>query len=175
MLIRDGMARKNVAAIGQTVLFRRIRTLLVRPHGNGLIATTLNYDYEVVSETEAFDDIPATKIEGEMLDLAGHIIKTKKGKFDPKTFDDRYDAALAELVKAKLEGRKIEVRKEPEPGKVVSLLEALRESAGSKSSKAKAGKAKASKAKGASPAKRKSASAGKTADATKAAPRRKAG
>ncbi len=44
------------------------------------------------------------KIEGEMLDLAKHIISTKVGSFDPKSFDDRYEAALAELVKAKMEG-----------------------------------------------------------------------
>jgi len=35
-----------------------------------------------------------------MLDLAKHIIKTKKGEFDPKAFDDRYEEALAEVVRA---------------------------------------------------------------------------
>ena len=87
-----------------TVLFRRVRTVLIRPHGDGLIATTLNFDYEVRSAEEAFHDIPAMKIKGEMLDLAKHIIATKRGTFDPGTFDDRYEEALAELVKAKLEG-----------------------------------------------------------------------
>ncbi len=57
-LIREGMRKKKVAAIAQTVLFRRVRTVLIRPHGAGLIATTLNYDYEVRSAAEAFHDIP---------------------------------------------------------------------------------------------------------------------
>jgi DNA end-binding protein Ku len=70
------------------------------------------------------------KIKGEMLDLAEHIIGTKKGKFDPSAFDDRYDAALAELVKAKAEGKKIEAPKEPQRGQVIDLMQALRESAG---------------------------------------------
>ena len=35
-----------------------------------------------------------------LLDLALHIIKKKAGRFDPTTFDDRYDAALVELMKA---------------------------------------------------------------------------
>ena len=48
-----------------------------------------------------------------MLELAKHIIETKRGKFDPAGFDDRYEEALAELVKAKIEGRKIEARKPP--------------------------------------------------------------
>ena len=66
-LLRDGMREAKVAALARTVLFRRLRTVLIRPHGNGLIGTTLNFDYEVRSSTEAFDDIPDMKIEGEML------------------------------------------------------------------------------------------------------------
>jgi DNA end-binding protein Ku len=129
-LIREGMRAKKVAAVAQTVLFRRVRTLLIRAHGPGLIATTLKFDYEVRSAEDAFDVVPEMKIKGEMLDLAEHIIKTRTGTFDPSKFDDRYEAALADLVKAKLEGKTIEVRKEPERQKVVDLMAALRESAG---------------------------------------------
>jgi len=129
-LIREGMKMKKLAAVAQTVLFRRVRTLLIRPEGEGLIATTLNYDYEVRSAEEAFADIPAITLKGEMVELAEHIIKTKSGRFDPKTFDDRYDAALAEVVKAKIEGRKIKPVKPKAEGKVVDLMEALRQSAG---------------------------------------------
>jgi len=129
-VIRDGMRTKKVAALAQTVLFRRVRTLLVRPHEDGMIATTLNYDYEVRSAADAFDDMPDIEIKDEMLELAEHIIRTKKGKFDPTAFDDRYEAALADLVKAKMEGRKIEVRKEPRRAAPVDLMAALRESAG---------------------------------------------
>lgn len=129
-LLRDGMRQAKVAALARTVLFRRLRTVLIRPHGNGLIGTTLNFDYEVRSSKEAFDDIPDMKIEGEMLELATHIINTKKGTFDAKAFDDRYDAAVAELVKAKIEGRALPKKKAPPPSKQSDLLQALRQSAG---------------------------------------------
>lgn len=156
-LIREGMKATKVAALAETVLFRRVRTLLIRPEGGSLIATTLNYNYEVRSAEEAFSEIPALKLKGEMLKLAEHIIKTKSGRFDPKIFDDRYDAALAELVKAKIEGRKIKPVKPKAEGKVIDLMEALRQSAG-KNEKTATRKAK------------KTAAAGKTA-----ASRRKAG
>jgi DNA end-binding protein Ku len=65
-----------------------------------------------------------------MLDLAKHIINTKKGSFDAKTFDDRYDAAVAELVKAKIEGKPLPKKKAPPPAKQSDLLQALRQSAG---------------------------------------------
>ncbi|MEX2692080.1 non-homologous end joining protein Ku [Rhizobium mongolense] len=128
--LRDGMAQSEVAAIARTVLFRRMRTVLIRPHGKGLIATTLNNDYEVRSSKKAFEEMPKIKIEGEMLDLAKHIISTKKGEFDPATFDDRYEAALAELVKAKIEGKALPKAKKVEVSKPNDLLAALRESAG---------------------------------------------
>ena len=150
VLIRDGLKAKKVAALARTVLFRRVRTLLIQAHGAGLVATTLNFDYEVRSAEDAFHDVPDMTIKGEMLELAEHIINTKKGKFDPSTFKDRYEAALADLVKAKLEGRKIEIRKEPKRDKVIDLMAALRESA-AMAAKKSASKSRASAAKSAAP------------------------
>ena len=145
-LIRDVMASANVAAVARTVLFRRVRSVLIRAHGEGLIAHTLNFDYEVRSAEEAFGELPDAKADEEMLDLALHIIKKKAGRFDPTTFDDRYDAALVELVKAKMEGRKITPPKAPEPTKPSDLMEALRQSAGN-DSEALAEKRKATRGK----------------------------
>ncbi|MCO5732509.1 Ku protein [Rhizobium sp. SSA_523] len=138
VLLRDGMKREKVAAIARTVLFRRMRTVLIRPHGKGLIASTLNFDYEVRSSVKAFEELPDLKIEGEMLELAEHIIATKKGDFDASAVDDRYEAAVAELVKAKIEGRALPKKKTPSAAKPNDLLQALRESAGM----AKPGRAK---------------------------------
>lgn len=160
-LIREGMRKKKVAALAQTVLFRRVRTLLIRPHGEGLIATTLVFDYEVRPAKEVFDKISDIKIKGEMLELAEHIIRTKNGTFDPGKFDDRYEAALATLVKAKIDGKKIEVRKPAVRGKVIDLMEALRQSAGSPDGKKRKTAARGTKA-------------GKRAKSGDAASRRKA-
>jgi DNA end-binding protein Ku len=129
VLIRDGMRKRKVAALARAVLFRRVRTLLVRPQGDGLVATTLNFDYEVRSSSDAFEAIGAREIQGEMLDLARHIIATKTGRFDPARVDDRYESAVAELVKAKLDGRKLPKPARRAPAKIVDLMQALRESA----------------------------------------------
>lgn len=129
-LIREGLKAKKMAALAQTVLFRRVRTLLIRAEDSGLIANTLRFDYEVRSAKDAFSDVPEMKIKGEMLDLAKHIIETKHGTFDPSAYHDRYEAALAELVKAKLEGKPLPARRQQKTEKVVDLMQALRESAG---------------------------------------------
>jgi DNA end-binding protein Ku len=167
VLIREALRKQKAAAIAHTVLFRRLRPVLIRAHHKGLIATTLNFDYEVRSAKSAFKDIGTHKIEPEMLELAQHILKTKLGKFEPEQFEDRYEDALAELVKAKIEGRKVVPLKRPEPTKRNDLLEALRLSAGEAEQAAPKRKA---------PAKKPAASRSKTAAAKPATTRtRKAG
>ncbi|PYB77548.1 Ku protein [Rhizobium wuzhouense] len=146
-LIRDTMVATNVAAVARTVLFRRVRSVLIHPEGRGLIATTLNYDYEVRDPAESFGDIAKVKIDSEMLDLARHIIDTKMGRFDPAAFEDRYEEALAELVRAKIAGRKPKKLPKRKAENVTSLMDALRRSAGAPaSSKGKAQPAKSRKA-----------------------------
>lgn len=178
-LIRDGMRGQGVAALARTVLFRRLRTLLIRAHDVGLIATTLHFDYEIRAAADAFGSVPEMRIKGEMLDLAKHIIASKRGKFDPAKFDDRYEAALAELVKAKIEGRPIEPRRAAKPANVVNLLDALRESAGAGRGRKPAAKPRAKAPAKQAPAKKtaakKTAARRAPTAAKKAPPRRKAG
>jgi DNA end-binding protein Ku len=128
-LIREGLRASAAAAIAEAVLFRRERTLLIRAYDGGLAANTLNFGYEVRAAKDAFADVPAIKIQREMLDLAEHIIKTKQGVFDPASVSDRYEAALADLVRAKLEGRTIAAPKPVKRPAVSDLMTALRESA----------------------------------------------
>ncbi len=134
-LLREAMKLQKVAAIAEAVLFRRARKLLIRAYDDGLLATTLNFDYEVRSAKEAFSDIGNFKFDKEMLELAQHIITTKMGSFDPAGFDDRYDAALADLIKAKIAGKPFKKPAQPKSAQVIDLKEALRKSAGLDSGK----------------------------------------
>ena len=137
------MKATNTAALAEAVLFRRVRKMLIRPEGVGMIGSTLNFDYEVRSADEVFADAPKLTIKGEMLDLARQIIDTKRGSFDPATYDDRYEEAVAELVKAKLADKTIKAPKDRTSVKVVDLMEALRQSAGATPPKGAAPRKKA--------------------------------
>lgn len=154
-VLREGMRKKKVAALGRAVLFRRMRTVLMRPQGLGFAANTLDFDYEVRPAEAIFDDIEDVTIEGEMLDLAKYIIKQKGGSFDPRKFDDRYEQALAELVKAKIAGREIKAPKRPKETKVVDLMDALRKSAKASGKTPPAKSKSRRKSKAAAPARRK--------------------
>ena len=63
-----------------------------------------------------------------MLDLAVHIVDTKRGEFDPQKFEDHYENALKELLRKKQNGERIERAKEPSKTNVVNLMDALRQS-----------------------------------------------
>lgn len=167
-ILKRGMAAQKVAALGEALLFRRVRRLLIRPteEGGALLASTLSFDYEVRSAEEAFADVPEVKITAEMRDLATHIIKTKAGTFDPAAYQDRYESALAELVRAKMEGKPLPKAPPRKEEKVVDLLEALRASA--KATGGASGKASGTSKK--APAK---AKASKKPAAEKASPSRK--
>lgn len=140
-VIREAMKKKGMVGIGRLVLNRRERIVALSPRGKGILVTGVSYKYEVRDDKTYFDDISDVKIPKEMLDLAEHIIETKKGKFDPAQFDDRYEEALKELLQAKQQGREIKAPKEERPSNVVNLMDALRRSIESEGKAGKAGKA----------------------------------
>jgi DNA end-binding protein Ku len=109
------------------VFTSREHVMALKPRGDGLLGMTLRYPYEVRSEKAYFDDIPDERIPKDMLELASHIVETKRGKFDPKKFEDHYEDALKVLLSKKKKGEKIQPPKEAAASNVVDLMEALRE------------------------------------------------
>jgi DNA end-binding protein Ku len=128
-VIREAMREKDVVGIGRVVLYRRERPIMLQPRGKGLVATTLHYAYEVRDDADYFEDIDDVEVPEEMLDLATHIIERKLSHFEPKRFEDRYQDALLELIKAKQQHRPVkQATPAPRPTNVVSLMDALRKS-----------------------------------------------
>jgi DNA end-binding protein Ku len=110
------------------VLYRRERLLMLQSRGKGIVGTLLRYKNEVRNEHEYFDDIPDIKVPKDMLDLAVHILETKKAKFDPEQFEDRYEDALKKLIAAKQAGKPLPTAPEQQPSNVINLMDALRKS-----------------------------------------------
>jgi len=142
-VIRDALEKKKMAGLARIVLYRRERPVLIEPLGKGMLLTTLRYDKTVVQPDAAFDEIKSVKIDDDMLGLATNIIDKKIAKFDPSTFEDSYENALLDLIKAKQAGKKIRAAKAaPKPSNVVNLFDALKKSlADEGSTSAKAGNA----------------------------------
>lgn len=127
-VIREAMRKEDLVGIARVVLYRRERILMLQPRGKGVIATALRYRTEVREEEDYFSDIPDTKLPADMLDLAIHILKSKKTKFDPVQFEDRYETALVDLLKAKQAGKPLPKAAEVKPSNVINLMDALKRS-----------------------------------------------
>ena len=128
-VIREAMRKEELAGFARVVIYRREHLLLLQPRGKGLLATALRYKNEVRDEKDYFDDIENIKVPADMLKLAVHILETKKGHFNPGKFEDRYENALQDLIKAKRAGKAPPVVSEPRPSNVINLMDALRRSA----------------------------------------------
>ncbi|TIO74211.1 MAG: Ku protein [Mesorhizobium sp.] len=140
-VIRDAMAAKKMAGLARIVLYQRERPVVIEPLGKGMVLTTLRYDDTVRQPGTVFDDIETTRTDDEMIDLAEHIINQKRTKFDPSKFDDRYEDALLELIRAKKAGKKApKAKAPPKPSNVVNLFDALKKSLNAEGG-GKAGKA----------------------------------
>jgi DNA end-binding protein Ku len=127
VIIRQVIEEMKMVAIGRVVLTSREHVIALEPRGKGIMGMLLRYPYEIRSEKDYFDDIPATEVDKEAMELAKHIVRTKSGHFDPEKFEDRYEAALRELIAKKHAGERIEAPRKA-PAKVVNLMDALRRS-----------------------------------------------
>jgi DNA end-binding protein Ku len=127
-VIREAMKKKDMVGLGRVVMHRRERLLMLQARGKGIAATALRYKPEVRKEDTYFDEIPNTKVPTDMLSLAEHILDSKKGKFDPAKFEDRYEDALTALIKAKKAGKEVPTSPAPKPSNVINLMDALRRS-----------------------------------------------
>jgi DNA end-binding protein Ku len=128
-VIRDAMKDQARVALARIVLTNREHIIAIEPLGKGLLGTTLRYPYELRDEDEYFDDIKNPKISRDMIELAGHILKTKAAHFDPSKFKDEYENALRALVKRKAAGKPVKTAERAEkPDNVISLMDALKQS-----------------------------------------------
>jgi Ku protein len=127
-VIRDAMRKEGMVGLAKIVFTSREHVIALEARGRGMLGATLRYPYEVRKEQDYFDDIEAVRIPKDMLDLAVHIIGTKRGKFQPDQFEDRSEEALKDLIRKKQKGEKIERPKEAAPSNVINLMDALRQS-----------------------------------------------
>jgi DNA end-binding protein Ku len=112
-VIREAIRKEGMVALGKVVFTSREHIIALEPRDKGMVGVTLRYPYEVRQPDEYFDTIDDEKVPKDMLDLAIHIVDTKRGKFEPEKFEDHYENALKELLRKKQKGEKIERPREP--------------------------------------------------------------
>jgi len=143
IVLREALRRTRKVGLGQLAMRGREYVVSLKPCGRGLVMETLRYADEVRKAQGYFRDIPDTKPDEDLLELAETLIEKKTAKFDASEFHDRYVDALKALIekKRKAKGQKIledvegdtPVRK----GNVIDLMAALKKSVGGAAAEAK--------------------------------------
>ena len=129
IVLREALKKAGKVAIARLVLSSRERVITIAPRETGMFVCTLRNPNEVRGTAEYFDNIPVGEPDKEMLDLAEKLIEQKTTEFDPKDYEDRYEAALMAMIKEKLKGHKPVIAAAPERGgNVINLMDALKAS-----------------------------------------------
>jgi DNA end-binding protein Ku len=91
--------------------------------------TVLRYPSEIRPASACFEDLPASTVDKTQLALAEELIENQTAPFDPAAFTDRYQAALLDVIKAKLNGNQpLKIPPTQLNGHVLDLVEALKQS-----------------------------------------------
>jgi DNA end-binding protein Ku len=129
LVIRDAMRAKSIAAISKLVMHDREHMVLLEPRGVGIVATILRWPYEVRKEDDVFGAIPRkAEVAPELLEVASEIVERRMGHFEPAAFEDRYEEALNDLIRAKQAGKAPKPAKAPTTTVPSSIFEALKAS-----------------------------------------------
>lgn len=127
--ICDAMRANKVAAIGEIVFSGKEHLAAIRACGKGMVLDTLRYADEVKKSAPYFDEIEPIDIDDDQLDMATTLIRKKTAPLEMSKFHDSYEAAVKELVEAKLKDKPLPKEEYEAPrGNVVNLMDALKRS-----------------------------------------------
>ena len=127
-VLREAMNQEKKTAIGRVVMSGREHVVAIEPREKGLVLMTLHYGREIRDAEPYFAEITEQGVDTEELALARQLIASKSKPFDPQAFSDRYEQALGDIIRSKMQGREPDVVEVEEPGKVVNFMEALKRS-----------------------------------------------
>jgi DNA end-binding protein Ku len=128
VLLLRAMQETGMAAVGKFVLWGKENLCLIRAQGETLALETLFFADDVRSKAEIEEVVEATELQGPELELAGQVIQSLVGEWNPEDFENEYRRDLKAMLDAKLAG---EAPRRPEPvaeTPVIDLMEALRRS-----------------------------------------------
>jgi len=127
-VVREALQRAKLIGIGRVVLSGKEKLVALKPVGAGFAFFTMRYAAEVRPATDYFQDIAQTNLDESQIALARQLIEKKSAPFVLSAFADRYQTALLELIKAKIQGTEPVLVPRNEVVQTLNLIDALRRS-----------------------------------------------
>lgn len=126
-LLLEAMRDANRVGIATVVMRTKQYLVAVRPLGNALVMSTMNFVDEVVPQ-EDLEGLPTgrTQVSDRELKMANQLIDSLAGDFDPEKYKDTYREQVLELIEKKAAGQEIVAPTAPKkPAPVIDLMAAL--------------------------------------------------
>jgi DNA end-binding protein Ku len=127
-ILREAMRQANKIAIGQVVISSKEQVVALKVQERGLVLNTLHYAEEIRNAASYFEEIKNGDVDKNQLALAEQLVNSYTTAFDASKFTDRYQNALLEVIKGKIAGSQPVVAQRVEAGKVINLMDALKQS-----------------------------------------------
>ena len=129
-VIRDAMATTHMVGIARLVMYRRERAVMLEPRGKGIVVWTLRFGDEVRDPGTYFDKLGNISPDQAALQLMQKLIDGRTKSWSPEMVRDPVQERLLEIIATKKKGRRRSAAqpKTEVPGKVVSIMDALRRS-----------------------------------------------
>jgi DNA end-binding protein Ku len=132
-VVRKAMQATKKVALGKIAFGGREHLIAVSAPSDekqlGMMAYIMRYAEELRDPADYFADIKPVEIDPDQLALARELIKRKSSSFKPEVYTDEYEAALREMVEAKVKHAPLpQAQPAPKSAKVVNLMDALRKS-----------------------------------------------
>jgi DNA end-binding protein Ku len=126
-LLLEAMRDSGKVGIAKVVMRSKQYLVAVRPVGEALVMTTMNFDDEVVAQDE-LDGLPGPSegVSERELTMASQLIESLSTDFEPGKYEDTYREKVLELIEKKAAGQEIVAPAEPKAATpVVDLMAAL--------------------------------------------------
>lgn len=125
-LLRQALQQTGRAAVAKVAIRDKENLCLVRPYQDVLSMETMFYANEIRSTDDIATD--GAKVSPKELQMAVSLIENLSDSFDAERYQDDYQAALKQVIDAKVEGAPLPEVPVERGEKVVDLMEALRAS-----------------------------------------------
>jgi DNA end-binding protein Ku len=122
----DALKRSSRVGVAKIAMHNREHIVILRPGKNGVLMHTMYFQHEIRQVDEFRTDLSLVK--EKELALATNLIEALAGEFEPEKYKDNYRENLLRMIEAKKQGEEIVATPEPQQGKVVDILEALKAS-----------------------------------------------
>jgi len=128
-LMRDALAQAKKVGIAKVVLKSREHLAAVKSVGNMMTLQTMRFAHEIV-DAGSLNLPKAADTSKKEMDLANMLIDSMSDKFEPSKYKDDYYDKVLEIIQMKVAGvaPQAPAAKGPAPGKVVDLMEILKQS-----------------------------------------------